>query len=279
MLTQINILEKDVEERIIENPSILGLGNLTKISSQRKQSKGIPDMVLQDEDDVRYVVEVQRGDLDPSHIIRLIEYWDFERKMKPDFQYKAILIAENTTRYLNVLSLLQETLPLIVIQMVAVELTKDEYGLFFTKVLDYTEEDGQLEENEEEVNSDYWSKRSNPENMQVVNDIFKMVKDIQGQEKWNVNLIRKYTKHYICVRINGKSVNSVLFKVKPQKSKVHFWCSRFNSAGKSETIQQELQNAKILVEVKGGIDIKPIALESDRSILENIIKECYRSIS
>jgi hypothetical protein len=56
------------------------LGNLINISSQKRQSKGIVDIILQDENNTRYVVELQRGELNPSHIIRLVEYWDHEKK-------------------------------------------------------------------------------------------------------------------------------------------------------------------------------------------------------
>jgi hypothetical protein len=98
--------------------------------------------------------------------------------MRPDYQYKAILIAENTTRYLNVLSLLQETLPLIVIQMVAVNISENEYGLFFTKVLDYIEEDKQFEEIEENVGPEYWYKYSNQDQLNIVSEMLKIATNL-----------------------------------------------------------------------------------------------------
>jgi hypothetical protein len=72
---------------------------------------------------------------------------------------------------------------------------------------------------------------------------------------------------------------SALFKIRPQKNKVHFWCNIFNSHCKSEVIQQKLQNAEVLIEVRGGIDIKPKVIESDITILENVIKECYKNLN
>ena len=280
-LSTINILEKDIEERIIENPNILGLkiGSLLKIDSQRRQKNGILDLILEDENEVRYVVEIMRGELDESHIIRLIEYWDTERKMRPDFQYKAILIAESMTRYLNILSLLQKAVPLIAIQMVATKISDNEYGLFFAKVLDYIEERKEPEE-AEKADRNYWLKNSNKENMDVVDKIFNLIQKISEEQGSNEKIELNYAKPYIGLKVNGKSSNFIQFKA--QKNKVHLWCSKiFNSDYKLESIQNLLSEAEILIEVRGGIDIKAKALENqkDVEILKKIIREAYKNWS
>lgn len=82
---------------------------------------------------VRYIIEIQLGELDPSHIIRLIEYWDYERKQSPDKEYRAVIIAEKFSRYLNILSLLQATMPIIALQMVSVLQNTNDVGLFLLK--------------------------------------------------------------------------------------------------------------------------------------------------
>ena len=78
------INEQKIEGYIFENPSILGLGDLSPIQQQKIQpSGGRIDMLLTDDDNTRYEVELQLGVTDPSHIIRTIEYWDIERRRYP----------------------------------------------------------------------------------------------------------------------------------------------------------------------------------------------------
>jgi hypothetical protein len=73
------------------------------INSQKSQINGVVDLILENADEsTRYVVEIMLGKIDPSHIIRLIEYWDVEKRRNPSWSYEAVLIAEDTTRYLNV---------------------------------------------------------------------------------------------------------------------------------------------------------------------------------
>jgi len=56
-------------------------------------------------------VEVQLGSTDESHIIRVIEYWDVERKRYPQYDHCAVLIAEEiTARFLNVIGLFNGTI-------------------------------------------------------------------------------------------------------------------------------------------------------------------------
>ena len=76
------------------------------------------DLLLQDPDTQRrYEVEVQLGSTDESHIIRTIEYWDIEKKRYPQYDHCAVLVAEDiTSRFLNVVSLFNGTMPLIAIE-------------------------------------------------------------------------------------------------------------------------------------------------------------------
>jgi len=74
--------EKWIQELIADDPGILGLGELSLISRETSLSGGgRVDLILGDEDSsVRYEVELQLGKTDPSHIIRVLEYWDIEKK-------------------------------------------------------------------------------------------------------------------------------------------------------------------------------------------------------
>src|SRR5437870_2330028 len=117
--------EKWVQARIAEDPSILGLGDVVLKDKERVQPKaGRLDLLLQEADgNRRYEVEVQLGATDESHIIRTIEYWDVERKRYPQYDHTAVIVAEEiTSRFLNVISLFNGTIPLMAIQMSAVQL-------------------------------------------------------------------------------------------------------------------------------------------------------------
>jgi hypothetical protein len=78
--------EKWVQEKIAENPSILGIGELILKDKERNQpGAGRLDLLFQDpESNLRYEVEIQLGKTDESHIFRTIEYWDLERKRYPN---------------------------------------------------------------------------------------------------------------------------------------------------------------------------------------------------
>ncbi|TIP80525.1 MAG: hypothetical protein E5X60_36225, partial [Mesorhizobium sp.] len=86
--------ENWVQQKIAEDPSILGLGDLVLRAKERIHPKaGRLDLLLQDPDTSRrYEVELQLGATDESHIIRTIEYWDIERKRYPQYEHCAVII-------------------------------------------------------------------------------------------------------------------------------------------------------------------------------------------
>src|SRR6476661_7401588 len=130
--------EKWVQERIAADPSILGLGDLVLRDKERIQPRaGRLDLLLQDlETKHRYEVELQLGATDEAHIIRAIEYWDIERKRYPQYEHCAVLVAEDiTSRFLNVVSLFNGTIPLIALQIQALKVG-EHMTLIFTKVMD-----------------------------------------------------------------------------------------------------------------------------------------------
>src|SRR5882724_4426164 len=130
--------ERWLQERIGQDPSLLGLGDLILKDKERIQPRaGRLDLLLQDaESTKRYEVEVQLGKTDEAHIIRTIEYWDIERKRYPQYDHTAIIVAEEiTSRFLNVIGLFNGMIPLMAIQMNAVQLG-DTVSLVFTTVLD-----------------------------------------------------------------------------------------------------------------------------------------------
>ena len=209
------ITEKWLQEIIAEDASILGIGEVVVKDKERIQARaGRLDMLLQDADGHgRYEVELQLGSTDESHIIRTIEYWDIERRKYPQYDHCAIIVAENiTSRFLNVISLFNGFIPIMAIQVTAIE-TPGGIGLQFTKVLDtiklgYLDED---EETSEPVDRSYWeTKRGTKKTVSFVDKILEMAKSFVPTAELN------YNKHYIGFNVDGKPLNFAVCR--PQKN-------------------------------------------------------------
>ena len=123
--------------------SLLGLGELDIVGREHRQRiGGRIDFLMRDPDegDTYYEVEVMLGVLDESHIIRTIEYWDVERQRRPNFEHRAVIVAEQiTARFFNVLRLLNRAVPMIAVQLNAFRMD-DSIVLHPVTVLDVLEE-------------------------------------------------------------------------------------------------------------------------------------------
>jgi hypothetical protein len=208
--------ERWVQERIGEDPAILGLGDVILKDKERIQSgAGRLDLLLQEADaNRRYEVEIQLGRTDESHIIRTIEYWDIERKRYPQYEHTAVIVAEEiTSRFLNVIGLFNGTIPLMAIQMSALQLG-DTVSLAFTTVLDQVRF-GLVEEDEEvheATDRTYWENRGSKATVAMADELFELVRTL------NPHLELKYNKFYIGLARNGQPNNFVIFR--PQKAAI-----------------------------------------------------------
>ena len=204
--------ERWLQDIIAEDPSIIGIGDVILKDKERiHQGAGRLDLLLQDADGIeRYEVEIQLGATDESHIIRTIEYWDIERKRYPQYNHTAIIIAEDiTSRFLNVISLFNGSIPLMAIQVCAIE-TAEGVGLHFTKVLD-VQQLGLVDDDEEvaEVtNRDYWLKRGTPKTVAMADKLLSYIHEFDPDAELN------YNKFYIGLKINSRSKNYAIFRPK-----------------------------------------------------------------
>ena len=204
-----------LQDRIAENPQIIGLGELELIDRERKQHKsGRLDLLLADfENNARYEVELQLGQTDESHIIRTIEYWDIEKRRYPQYDHCAVLIAEElTTRFLNVLNLFNGHIPLIILQINALKVD-DKVVLNFTKVMDrFALRNDDIADNKlVETDRNYWNNRSTTKNVEIVDKMFEMINE-NAEPKLKLN----YNKYYIGLTDGYKSRNFIHFKPKKQ---------------------------------------------------------------
>ena len=264
--------ERWVQDRIAEDPSILGLGDVVVKDRERIQPKaGRLDILLQDaESSRRYEVEIQLGATDESHIIRTIEYWDIERKRYPQYEHTAVIVAEDiTSRFLNVINLFNGMIPLIAIQMRALQ-SGGKIGLFFTTVVDLLTL-GLVDEDEtpESTDRNYWESRGTKKTVAMADQLLKIA------QEHDPSLELKYNKFYIGLARNGQPCNFMIFR--PKKAFLRFEVRLKNT---SET-QERLEAAGLDVmdyDSKWGyykIRLQLGEIDKHKDILMNVIAEAY----
>ncbi|MEY5049163.1 MAG: hypothetical protein RLZZ175_2522 [Bacteroidota bacterium] len=231
------IKESWIQDQIANDPSILELGDLILKDKERSQPRaGRLDLLLQDAvSKRRYEVEVQLGKTDEAHLIRTIEYWDIERKRYPQYEHCAVIIAEDiTSRFLNVISLFNGSIPIIAIQMSAYKYG-DDIALIFTKVLNEMQR-GLVDEDEEvrEVtNREYWLKRGSQDTVKLADDMLDIIKTFSN------GFELKYNKFYIGLAKDGITNNFAIFR--PRKKDLNIEIK----LNQSEEIQSKIEEAEL----------------------------------
>lgn len=267
--------EKWVQDRIAEDPSVLGLGDIILKDKERIQPRaGRLDLLLQDAESARrYEVEVQLGATDESHIIRTIEYWDIERKRYPQYEHTAVIVAEDITgRFLNVINLFNGTIPLIAIQMSALKIGNS-LGLVFTTVLDYLPL-GLVDEDEEAgeiADRAYWENRGTKKTVGMADDLLALAKQN------DTALELKYNKFYIGLAKDGQPRN--FFVVKPKKAFTRFEPRLKNLPETTERLEKAGLDV-MDYDTRWGryrIRLKPGEIEKHKEILQQVVRDAYEA--
>lgn len=262
--------ERWLQQRIAEDPSLLGLGDLVLKDKERPHPRaGRLDLLLQDpETGKRFEVEIQLGRTDEAHIIRTIEYWDIEKKRYPQYEHVAVIVAEDiTSRFLNVIGLFNGAIPLVAIQLSAIKLGEN-VSLLFTTVLDEIQL-GLVDEDEDiQVPSDrsYWENRSSKESLSTVDALAQLIK------QFDPSLELKYNKHYIGLARADQPDNFASFQ--PMKN--------FTRLGirldKADSTEQEIVDAGLdlmrydVRSAKYWMRVSPGDVEKHQQILANLIR-------
>jgi hypothetical protein len=268
--------EKWIQEKIADDPSILGIGELILKEKERiQQGARRLDLLFQDPDsNLRYEVEIQLGKTDESHIIRTIEYWDLEKKRYPQYDHVAVLIAEDiTSRFLNIISLLNGFIPLIAIQLNAIQIG-DQITLVFTVVLDHRLGLALEEEEEQEVaDRTYWEKRSSKTTVDMADDILVLLKTLDQE------LALKYNKFYISVSRGNKPFNFVIFRpkktslgIEPKLKKAEEIEIMLDSAG-LDVLEYDTRNQRY------RIRFSKEDIHKHEGLLKEILGRAYRDFS
>ena len=265
--------EQFVQEKIAEDPTILGLGDLVLKDRERRQpSAGRLDLLLQDPElSRRYEVEIQLGRTDESHIIRTIEYWDIERRRYPQYDHCAVIVAEEmTARFLNVISLFNGVIPLIAIQMNALKVGPA-VTLVFTKVLDELSL-GSVDEDEEVqavTDRGYWEDRGSRETVGMVDKLLTVIKEFDR------SLELKYNKFYIGLAKDGQTNNFAIFRAKKNQLNIELRLSQ------SDELQKQLDESGLnLLDYDKRWGRYRIRLTSDdldrhRPLLTQLLRQAY----
>jgi len=265
--------ERWIQDRIAEDPSILGLGDVILRDRERIQPRaGRLDLLLQDADSSRrYEVEIQLGPTDESHIIRTVEYWDIERKRYPQYEHTAVIVAEDiTSRFLNVISLFNGMIPLIAVQMRALR-SGDKIGLVFTTVVDQMSL-GLVDEDEagqEPTDRAYWESRGSKKTVAMADEMLEMAR------LHDPTLQLKYNKFYIGLARDGQPFNFITFR--PKKSFMRLE----PRLEESQETQERLESAGLDVmdyDKRWGryrIRLQPGDIAEHREILSELVAEAY----
>lgn len=233
--------ERWLQDRIHEEPSVLGLGDLDIIGRERRQSSGgrIDFLFLNSETETMYETEITLGETDESHIIRTIEYWDIERKRFPIKEHRAVIIAEEiTNRFFNVIALMNRSIPIIAIQLNALRID-DKIILNFTTVLDvYEEPEDEEKLAGEEVGRPYWVKKADQKSIAIMDDMIAIAKDIYPNSRITYNkthvALGTTRQNYLWFH-PGKSTNYCHFHIKVGKDNLEKAKAEFEELGISLT--------------------------------------------
>lgn len=271
--TEIN--ESWIQQTIADNPEILGLGNVHVRDKERKQeSGGRLDLLLENDDDenpVRYEVEIQLGKTDESHIIRTIEYWDLERNRYPSYDHVAVIIAEDiTNRFLNVIHLFNKTIPIIAIQMKSVQVG-DKVSLIFTKVINLAPLASEIDDTESYVKVDrkYWENKSTGKTLSITDKLLSYIQNkVPGYEL-------NYVKPYIGLSKGGIVNNAIYFKPKKE------WVKLLAKAEQNEEIDTLIERLGIewRYNSKRGryiLTILPSHVDLIKELIEKLAESAYK---
>jgi len=203
-LRTVGLDEKWLQTQIMNDTSILGLGELEVLARERRQPQGgkIDFLMHVEEADTYYEVEVMLGALDESHIIRTIEYWDVERQRRPTSEHRAVIVAEKiTSRFFNVLRLLNRSVPMIAVQLGAFKIDDNSIVLHAVTVLDITEESPEtyVSEEAEQTDRKYWEKKRDFASLAVMDKILASMKASGVEERLS------YNKHHIALGSKGNN--------------------------------------------------------------------------
>ncbi len=266
-----------LHDRICEDPSLLGFGDIRVLDRERSISgAGRLDILMYDEDnDRRYEVEIMLGRTDPSHIIRTIEYWDAERRRYPSYEHVAVLVAEDiTTRFLNVMGLFAGSIPLVAVQLDAIRVG-EQLLLNFVQVLDQTELRGDDTGDDDggggQQDRAYWDQKAGPELMKVCDQTLELINGITSvPQQFN------YLRGYFGLCSNGVVRNFIHFAPRRSKHFTHIIFSNSNADKWRERFEEVGVPASSKRKTRFKISVTPDEFAKHKDLIREAIEETVK---
>lgn len=192
------------------------------------------------------------------------------RKRWPQYEHVAVIVAEEiTARFFNVISLFNGFIPLIAIQLNAIEVNET-IALVFTTVLDRTtlgiEED---DEPNDPRDRGYWESRASKATLELTDELLEFVREVEP------SISLKYNKDYIGLTKNGTVTNFVIFRPRRQHVIAEFKIDR------AEELTQELTNEGMEMLAYNtqfgtyGLRIRKDDFTDRADVLRNLIKQAH----
>ena len=267
------LTEKWLQGKIVEDPSLLGLGDLRVVAQEKSlPGRGRLDLLLIDDDkDIRYEVELQLGATDESHIIRTLEYWDIEKRRYPHSDHVAVIVAEDiTARFFNVISLFNGFIPIVAFRVAAIDLGDSNVTLMFTRVLDHhVRVAGDDEDSGIVADREYWEKASNPAIMALMDDLLTLVHQTDPSVRLN------YNQQYVGLMNDRRATNYVSFVPKRKQLNVEIKLPR-TDAYDSLIDDSELRlNRYDRTYGQYKVVVEREASEESRQLLQELFRDAY----
>ena len=264
-----------LHERLSDQPELLGLGDLVPLDHEKSlPGGGRLDLLLLDSDTrTRYEVEIQLGATDASHIIRTLEYWDIERKRYPQYEHIAVIVAEEiTSRFFNVIGLFNGFIPIVAIQVKALDLGGNQISLDFTTIMSHTILAREEEDSNITTDRPYWEDKASLHTLSIMDNLFNIVREIDPEVQLN------YNKFYVGLSRSGKATNYITFV--PQKSQIKLR-AKWLESDDMEGIDKEFENSSITLHSsahKKGcrFSISKMPDDDERRLLHEAIQRAYK---
>ena len=261
-----------LRDLIAADPPVLGLGALELRASERAQPHaGRLDLLLQNSKSAkRYVVELTLGRVDESHVVRCMEYWDTERKRFPGYDHCAVLVAEEVTaRFLNILQLINGVVPIVVLQVSALQVGH-QVVLSFTKLLDEVSLGTELEDDPGARTRSWWEARSSAASLKLLDECLDLLRQLDPE------LAPSYQKQYIGVNQGNRASNFVTFRplrhglrVEIRAGNLRWFEDRFESDGLSRlSIDRRWRGLRFV--------LNPGEVAEHEKLLKSLLRAAYK---
>ncbi len=213
-----------LQQQIIKNPAILRLsdGKIEVVRSQLRQDRERRlDLLLKAaEEDTYYSVELMLGELNPSHLVRAIDYWrrNQEAFKDKDWDHVPVVVAERIgdSGCRRVAQWLSEVSPLVAIELRAI-LVGGKLAVEPFKVLDGrdVQEELDLTQPQVEVGRDYWIKKSSEKTVKLAEEVGSLLSKVDSK------LRLSYKQSFLGVTAQNRPANFMTFN--PKRNFVRAW--------------------------------------------------------